>query len=322
MNKHPSHLSQCVLPVIVILVLPLLVGSLLPVSSVHAQAESVEADQQSTAVVGAYGNLNEHHKGRFSLYRTGDRITATFTTTRSPVHYWAHQHTEPLFHVPSDFRPPIPVIREVEGHHVLIDGTPDPAQPNPRRFQLKVDPDGAVRYVGNSDLDGAGYLAYTLETIWGVSLAAHFAALGEVLTESWSRSGFTSLPVVPYVAPKPTASATPEGPSLTLALNLRTFPHAGLSPWRSQRSLAAQQQNCWQSTQWAVPQRTGRLSCPSQDGTRRPQAGWRFRRFSRGLTKHRNSLNRETWKWSASLPPDLWIGCPVFTSSSRSPWFR
>ena len=224
MNKHPSHLSQCVLPVIVILVLPLLVGSLLPVSSVHAQAESAEADQQSTAVVGAYGNPNEHHEGRFSLYRTEDRVTATFTTTRSPVQYWAHQHTEPLFHVPPAYRPPIPVVREVEGHHVLIDGTPDPAQPNPRRFQLKVDPDGAVRYVGNSDLDGAGYLAYTLETIWGVSLAAHFAALGEVLTDSWSRSGFTSLPVVPYVAPKPTASATPEGPSLTLALESAIVP--------------------------------------------------------------------------------------------------
>ena len=220
MNERPSHLSQCALPVI--LVLLLLVGSLLPASPVHAQAESENSDQQSTAVVGAYGNLNEHYEGRFSLYRAGERVTATFTTTRSPVHYWARQHAEPLFYVPPDYRPPIPVVREVDGHHVLIDGTPDPAQPNPRRFRLKVDPDGAVRYVGNSDLDGVGYLAYTLETIWGVSLAAHFAALGEVLTESWSRSGFVSLPVVPYVAPEPTASDTPEGPSLTLALESAT----------------------------------------------------------------------------------------------------
>ncbi len=220
MNERPSHLSQCVVPVI--LVLLLLVGSLLPASPVHAQAESAESDQQGPAVVGAYGNLNEHHEGRFSLYRTGDRVTATFMTTRSPVHYWTRQHAEPLFYVPPDYRPPIPVIREVDGHHVLIDGTPDPAQPNPRRFQLKVDPDGAVNYVGNSDLEGVGYLAYTLETIWGVSLAAHFAALGEVLTEAWSRSGFTSLPVVPYAAPEPTASDTNEGPSLTLALESAT----------------------------------------------------------------------------------------------------
>ena len=220
MNVRPSHLPQCVLSII--LLLPLLVGSLLLASPGYAQAESPESDQQGTAVVGAYGNLNEHHEGRFSLYRTEERVTATFTTTRSPVHYWARQHAEPLFYVPPDYRPPIPVVREVDGHHVLIDGTPDPAQPNPRRFRLKVDPDGAVRYVGNSDLDGVGYLAYTLETIWGVSLAAHFAALGEVLTESWSRSGFVSLPVVPYVAPEPTASDTPEGPSLTLALESAT----------------------------------------------------------------------------------------------------
>ena len=220
MNERPSHLSQGVVPVI--LVLLLLIGSLLPASPVHAQAESAESDQPSTAVVGAYGNLNEHHEGRFSLNRTGDRVAATFTTTRSPVQYWARQHAEPLFYVPPDYRPPVPVIREVDGHHVLIDGTPDPAQPNPRRFQLKVDPDGAVRYVGNSDLEGVGYLAYTLETIWGVSLSAHFAALGEVLTETWSRSGFASLPVVPYVAPEPAASDTPEGPSLTLALESAT----------------------------------------------------------------------------------------------------
>ena len=222
MNERPSHLSQCALPVI--LVLLLLVGSLLPASPVHAQAESENSDQQSTAVVGAYGNLNEHHDGRFLLYRTGDRVTATFTTTRSPVHDWARQHAEPLFHVPSDYRPPIPVIRDVDGHHVLIDGTPDPAQPNPRQFQLKVDPDGSVRYVGNSDLEGVDYLAYTLETIWGITLPAHFAVLGEILTESWSRSGFASLPVVPYVAPKPTASDTHEGPSLTLALESATVP--------------------------------------------------------------------------------------------------
>ncbi len=220
MNERPSHLSQGVVPVI--LVLLLLIGSLLPASPVHAQAESAESDQPSTAVVGAYGNLNEHHEGRFSLNRTGDRVAATFTTMRSPVHYWARQHAEPLFYVPPDYRPPIPVIREVDGHHVLIDGTPDPAQPNPRRFQLKVDPDGAVRYVDNSDLEGVGYLAYTLETIWGVSLADHFAALGEVLTETWSRSGFASLPVVPYVAPEPAASDTSEGPSLTLALESAT----------------------------------------------------------------------------------------------------
>lgn len=201
-----------------VLILMLLAGWILPAPPVNAQTEPAESDRQDSKAAGTFGNQEAHHESRFSLRRAGDRIYAVLSTTRSPVQYWARQNPEPLFFVPTDYRPPVSVIREVEGRHVLIDGTPDPAQPHPRRFQLQVKPDGSVWYVDDSNIDGVGYLSYDLETMWGATLASNFAATQEILAATWADEGFHPLPANPYVKPTPAPVVAPEEPALTLKL--------------------------------------------------------------------------------------------------------
>ena len=128
-------------------------------------------------VSGAYDNLAEHADGRYALQLAGTRVAATIATSRSPVQHWAKEVTEPLFTVPEPFRPPYPIRRTVTGTPVLADGTPDPDHPEPRRFLLRVDPDGAVHYVDDGPVEGVGPLAYALHTVWGTTPAANDLAI-------------------------------------------------------------------------------------------------------------------------------------------------
>ena len=160
---------------------------------------------------GTYDNLTEHADGRYTLQLAGSRVAATFSTTRSPVQSWARDVAEPLFTVPEPFRPPYPVLRTAEGRPMRADGTRAPGHSEPRRFLLRVDPDGAVHYVSpvttrapqlQADLDSSGqgvlryvdeapvaeeaeYLAYTLHTVWGTTPAANDRAVLEVLDAHW-----------------------------------------------------------------------------------------------------------------------------------------
>ena len=146
-------------------------------------------------MAGAYDNQMEHTDGRFHLQLAGTRVAATLTSARSPVQYWAREVPQPLFTVPVPFRPPYPVVRTAEGRPVRTDGTPDPDQPVPRRFLLRVDPDGTVRYVDDTHVEGVGYLAYTLDTVWGTTPAANDHAVLEILDTHWF--GQTILSAVP-----------------------------------------------------------------------------------------------------------------------------
>ena len=139
----------------------------------------------SLTVSGTYDNRVEHADGRYALQRAGSRVAATFATSRSPVQHWAKEGTPPLFTVPEGFRPPYPVLRTAEGTPVLADGAPDPDHPEPRRFLLRVDPDGTVHYADDTDVQGAGYLAYTLHTVWGTTPAANDRAVLEILDRHW-----------------------------------------------------------------------------------------------------------------------------------------
>ena len=141
---------------------------------------------------GAYDNPTEHTDGRYELQRAGLRVAATFSTSRSPVQYWAREVPHPLFTVPEPFRPPYPVLRTAEGRPVLADGTPDPDHPESRRFLLRVDPDGAVHYAGDARVEGMGYLAYTLHTVWGTTPAANDRAVLEILDRHWFRKTLLS----------------------------------------------------------------------------------------------------------------------------------
>ncbi len=134
---------------------------------------------------GAYDNLAEHPDGRYALQLAGSRVAASFTTSRSPVQYWAREVAAPLFTVPEPFRPPYPVLRTVEGRPVHADGTPDPDHPEPRRFLLRVEPDGTVHYADDDHVEGVGHLAYVLETVWGTTPAANDRAVLEILDRHW-----------------------------------------------------------------------------------------------------------------------------------------
>ncbi len=114
---------------------------------------------------GNYHNQEAHAEGRYRVRRDGTRVTATLTTTSSlvPPRVLA---PEPLFTFPESFRPPLSVLLGAEGTPVLADGTPDPDHPEPLRFRLRVDPDGAVHYADDLPVKDAAYLAYTLHAVW------------------------------------------------------------------------------------------------------------------------------------------------------------
>lgn len=137
------------------------------------------------AFAGDYLNLAEHTAGHYELQRSGEMVMASITTTRSPVQYWAREVTVPLFIVPPAFRPPFPVIRTVKGQPVHADGTPDLEATAPHHFLLQINPDGAVHYVDEAQLDGVGYLAYALHTVWGTTPPAHDRAILTILDEMW-----------------------------------------------------------------------------------------------------------------------------------------
>ncbi len=148
---------------------------------------AVPSPTPSLTVSGTYDNPVEHVGGRYELQLAGARVAATFATSRSPVQYWAWEVAVPLFTVPEPFRPPYPVLRTAVGTPVLADGNPDPDQPEPRRFLLRVEPDGTVHYVDDEHVEGVEYLAYVLDTVWGTTSAANDRAVLEILDRHWFR---------------------------------------------------------------------------------------------------------------------------------------
>ena len=149
----------------------------------------------SLKVSGDYEDPVAHADGHYELQLAGARVAASFSTSRSPVPYGVREMPPPLFTVPEPFRPPYPVLRSAEGTPVLADGAPDPDHPEPRRFLLRVDPDGTVRYADDNHVEGVGYLAYALDTAWGTTPAANDRAVLEILDAHWFRK--TLLSAVP-----------------------------------------------------------------------------------------------------------------------------
>ena len=146
-------------------------------------------------VSGNYEDPVAHADGRYELQLAGARVATSFSTSRSPVPYGVREMPPPLFTVPEPFRPPYPVLRSAEGTPVLADGAPDPDHPEPRRFLLRVDPDGTVRYADDNHVEGVGYLAYALDTAWGTTPVANDRAVLEILDAHWFRK--TLLSAVP-----------------------------------------------------------------------------------------------------------------------------
>lgn len=171
---------------------------------------------------GSYDDPTVHHESQYRLQRTGERVRATLTTTRSPLAY-----PQVLFTVPADYRPTTTVTREIVGREVPAAGVlPDP-DPGSRIFWVQVDPDGTVRYRPAMDKGHPVYVAYALETTWGTTpLAGDRLALEALYAHNPEGAGLkpnVDDTVVQY--PLTDASGRPQDP-----LWLR--PDVPLGEWR------------------------------------------------------------------------------------------
>ncbi len=129
-----------------------------------AEAGSTGEDAQGTSTVsgaasGPYRNLATSWLGRWSVTKTGTKVTARFSSTRSPVQYHARQNPQPLFVLPVGFRPTALVPHEAAGTHVYENGSEYPGSPV-AKFDLTVGTNGELRYVNNGKVDHVGYLKY------------------------------------------------------------------------------------------------------------------------------------------------------------------
>ena len=61
--------------------------------------------------------------------------------------------------LPESFRPANQVTHTVAGTRVHADGTPVPNTP-PATFDLTIDPNGEMRYVDNTKVNGRGYVGH------------------------------------------------------------------------------------------------------------------------------------------------------------------
>ena len=153
-------------------------------------ATAILTPTSAAQVEGVYADLAAHHHGRYRLQRHGDRVEATFMTTRSPVQAGTQLPPPVLFTLPPAFRPPFPVLRRGVGQPVRADGSPDPTRPAPRPFRLQLEPDGRVRYLDPPDVAELSYLAYDLRLAWGTTPAANDRAILRIL----DRPRFEDLP--------------------------------------------------------------------------------------------------------------------------------
>ena len=183
---------------------------------VHA----IPSPTPSLTLSGTYDNLVEHADGRYALQLSGARVAATFSTTRSPVQYWAREVAAPLFTVPEPFRPPYPVLRTAEGIPVRADGTPDPDHPESRRFLLRVDPDGGVHYVDDAQVEGEDQTAYCLNL---VGLTGVGVATGSLRPPAGIAAGTLRAPAGAAQPPPPSrCAAAPGHAGRFLAYSLHT----------------------------------------------------------------------------------------------------
>ena len=168
-----------------------LLGSQPLLAQTSPQFKEVEA-----YAAGLYINQDHHSQGTYSLVRTGERVTATLSTNHSLVPRVASLQTETLFTVPQGFRPATVIMRMGDGIPVHADGTLDLANRDVQHFWLRVEPSGAVRYVGASGTEG-GYRSYTISLAWAttagtgdrMALEALIAGGGEgwLFADNWGR---------------------------------------------------------------------------------------------------------------------------------------
>ena len=115
---------------------------------------------------GVYRDLGSNWDGRWQVHRLGERVTATFSSERSPVTHHGRRG-DVLFVIPEDFLPRARQEIVVRGaRYVGADGRY--LNEYTHSFSLAVDPDGEVRYVDDGRLptDADTYLEYRADLGW------------------------------------------------------------------------------------------------------------------------------------------------------------
>ncbi len=131
-----------------------------------------DPDPSAVSSEGVYLNLAVNHDGAWKVKKSGTKVTATCSSSRSPVQYFARQRPEDLWTVPAGFRPTQIVTATVTGaRHVNSNGS-DHASTATHSFDLQVAKDGAVRYVDNGKVDHVGFLRYNATFSWETAAAA------------------------------------------------------------------------------------------------------------------------------------------------------
>ena len=126
---------------------------------------------------GDFRNLATNPDGRWMVTKSGRTATLSFDCPRSPVQYYARQNPQPQFVLPAAFRPTRTVTRTVTGTEVDEHRVDLPDAP-PVTFTVRVEPDGEVRYVDNSQVDHVGYVRYGVQG-WSYATATTLEEPGD-----------------------------------------------------------------------------------------------------------------------------------------------
>ena len=117
---------------------------------------------------GASLNQTEHRDGAYTLTRGRDNVAAAFSSSSSPVQYFARadQGRAPVFRIAAPaLRPAARVVLTTDtAQEVNRDGTPKTGG-LPRTLKLEVKPNGEVHYV-DEGLRNIGYLSYSITGSW------------------------------------------------------------------------------------------------------------------------------------------------------------
>ncbi|MDE0672113.1 MAG: peptidoglycan DD-metalloendopeptidase family protein, partial [Caldilineaceae bacterium] len=139
-------------------------------------AEAVEVPGAPTApdieATGTYHNQDENRGSGWSMRRTGDKVEGTFTTTSSPVEYFANQNREGLVWLPAEYWPAVDKRFEVTGAvQVNREGTAIANAPTVNFWVTVRSGDGRLYYDRDAALTtaGVGYLSYSLSVEWDAS---------------------------------------------------------------------------------------------------------------------------------------------------------
>ena len=136
-------------------------------------AEAVAVPPAPTApdieATGTYHNQQVNHGSGWTMRRTGDAVSGTFTTTRSPVEYYANQNREALVWLPAEYWPERNRRFRVTGAvQVDLHGTAIADAPTVAFWVTVSSRDGRLYYDRDAALTtaGVGYLSYSLSVNW------------------------------------------------------------------------------------------------------------------------------------------------------------